>query len=192
MNQKIAIFGAAFNPPHLGHIDIIKKLDLEFDLVYLIPSFNHAFGKKMMPFDFRIDLIKNACLEFNLLNPIVSSIEKDISVTKKTDEAIFTYEILDTFKKLYPNDEIYFALGPDNYDISNFKKFKNYQYILDNFKLYPVEEKINIRSTICRAIIKNTDIYNLTTTPDSWITKMGKYTSEKIFHALQSKALQIF
>jgi nicotinate-nucleotide adenylyltransferase len=52
--KNIGILGSAFNPPHLGHKDIIEQVYQDFDEILLIPSFCHAFDKKMEPYQDRL------------------------------------------------------------------------------------------------------------------------------------------
>ena len=53
---KIAVFGSAFNPPSLGHKSVIDSLS-HFDLVLLVPSISHAWGKQMLSYEIRCELI---------------------------------------------------------------------------------------------------------------------------------------
>lgn len=41
--QKTAVFGGSFDPPHYGHIDIVKNLERTFDRVIVVPSFISPF-----------------------------------------------------------------------------------------------------------------------------------------------------
>ncbi|MDF4536048.1 nicotinate-nicotinamide nucleotide adenylyltransferase, partial [Vibrio parahaemolyticus] len=50
--KKIAVFGSAFNPPTLGHKSIIDSLG-HFDLILLVPSIAHAWGKTMLDYELR-------------------------------------------------------------------------------------------------------------------------------------------
>ena len=42
---KTAIFGGSFDPPHFGHIDIVKNLEKRFDKVIVVPSFVSPFKR---------------------------------------------------------------------------------------------------------------------------------------------------
>ncbi len=53
---KIAVFGSAFNPPSLGHKSVIESLS-HFDLILLVPSISHAWGKQMLSYEIRCELI---------------------------------------------------------------------------------------------------------------------------------------
>lgn len=41
--QAVAVFGGSFNPPHFGHIDIVKNLERKFDRVIVVPSYISPF-----------------------------------------------------------------------------------------------------------------------------------------------------
>lgn len=41
--QKIAVFGGSFDPPHYGHVDIVKNLERIFDRVIVVPSYISPF-----------------------------------------------------------------------------------------------------------------------------------------------------
>ena len=57
--MNIAIFGSAFNPPTLGHADAIAWLTEsgQFDQIWLVPAFKHAFAKDMLDYRKRIALL---------------------------------------------------------------------------------------------------------------------------------------
>lgn len=53
-NKKIGILGSAFNPPTLGHLDVLEQARQQFDLILLVPSAAHAFSKPMLSFHHRV------------------------------------------------------------------------------------------------------------------------------------------
>ncbi|MFW6219690.1 MAG: nicotinate-nicotinamide nucleotide adenylyltransferase [bacterium] len=60
--QVIAIIGGSFNPIHNGHIELGKYI-LNYhlaDRVLYMPCYDHAFGKKLLPGNIRIDMIIQA------------------------------------------------------------------------------------------------------------------------------------
>lgn len=56
MPSQIALLGGSFNPPHVGHLmaALYLRSTLGCDEVWLVPSFNHPFGKPLAPFDDRV------------------------------------------------------------------------------------------------------------------------------------------
>lgn len=54
--MEIALLGGSFNPPHVGHLmaALYVRSALGVDEVWLVPSFNHPFGKPLAPFEDRV------------------------------------------------------------------------------------------------------------------------------------------
>ncbi len=59
-----------------------------------------------------------------------------ISDYENKHRVVYTYQTLDYFHKLYPRDEIYFICGSDN--IREITTWKNYEYILGNYKVLTI------------------------------------------------------
>src|SRR3990167_4251698 len=53
--MEISLLGGSFNPPHVGHLmaALYLRATLASDEVWLLPSFNHPFGKPLEPFEDR-------------------------------------------------------------------------------------------------------------------------------------------
>lgn len=56
--QKTAIFGGSFDPPHFGHIDIVKNLERIFDRVIVMPSYISPFKSDGSDANARLALCK--------------------------------------------------------------------------------------------------------------------------------------
>ena len=56
--MEVALFGGSFNPPHIGHLMAALYVHsvLGCDEVWLVPSFNHPFGKPLAPFEDRVTM----------------------------------------------------------------------------------------------------------------------------------------
>lgn len=53
--MRVAVYGGSFNPPHIGHALVaawVRWTD-QADAVWLVPAFDHAFGKALVPFERR-------------------------------------------------------------------------------------------------------------------------------------------
>ena len=102
-----ALFGGSFDPPHIGHMEIIKKLkELEFiDKVILMPTY-------LNPFKERFTATPQKRLKW--LEKIFKDDQKvevsDFEVRQK--RKVPTIETVKELQKKY--DEIYVAIGADN------------------------------------------------------------------------------
>lgn len=158
MKQTLAVFGSAFNPPSLGHRSVLERLT-NYDEVLLLPSYNHAWGKNMLDYSLRCDLVSAFIDDISQDNLVLSTLEQDIAVG---DEPITTYAVLVEIQKRYPNHQITFVIGPDNF--LNFGKFYKSKEILSQWEVLACPETLPIRSTLIReALAKNKNVNDLTT-----------------------------
>ena len=53
---RIGLLGGSFNPPHLGHLlmAVAVYATEEIDHLWVLPTADHAFGKKLAPFEDRV------------------------------------------------------------------------------------------------------------------------------------------
>ena len=78
VKMKKAIFGGSFDPPHSGHLDIIKQTlaSLDVDKVIVVPAFLNPFkSKSYAPASLRLKWLQTMTKE--LENVEVSSYEID-------------------------------------------------------------------------------------------------------------------
>lgn len=148
--MDIAIFGSAFNPPHLGHLAAMTWLADRFDTVIAVPSFRHAFGKKMAPFLFRCEALR-ILLRAAPENIVVSDIESSFY----GDEPIYSYDLLCRLSSLYPDARLSLALGSDNIESSVFSRFHRSKDILRDFSVVAIPDFQGFRSTLARAALSS-------------------------------------
>ncbi|RUM44700.1 MAG: nicotinate (nicotinamide) nucleotide adenylyltransferase [Hydrogenimonas sp.] len=106
-SKKIAIFGGSFDPPHLGHLEIIKKaLDqLDIDRLIVVPAFISPFKKgHSAPPQQRLAWLKKMTAD----DPRIEV--SDIEVQK--GGASYTIETVNYFSQFF--DTIYLIIGADN------------------------------------------------------------------------------
>lgn len=155
--EQIAIFGSAFNPPTLGHASVLARLT-HFDRVLLVPSFAHAWQKKMADFELRCEWLRLFVDELPQTNLEMSTIEASL----ENGKAITTWKLLHALQNEYPDAALTFVLGPDNF--FNFAQFYRADDILKQWTVLACPQTINIRSTTIRErIALQQDISNLTT-----------------------------
>lgn len=124
--MRIGIFGGCFNPPHQMHTqiaeDLVKKKYV--DKVIFVPTGNSYQKKSLVAFEHRIKMLKQICGGKEYL--MVSDYEC-------RGNLVYTYQTLNHFKNLYPEDEICFICGTDNFN--ELDSWREYQYILKQFTL---------------------------------------------------------
>lgn len=128
--MKVGLFFGTYNPIHVGHM-VIANYMVEFtdlDRIWIVVTPHNPFKeKKAMLADYhRLQLVKVAIgddirfkasdIEFNLPQPN------------------YTIDTLTYLKEQYPENEYVLIMGADN--LSHFKKWKNWEEILAQYKVY--------------------------------------------------------
>jgi len=107
--MKLGIIGGAFDPVHYGHLtlgsNVMKKLFL--DEVWLMPCYNHVFGKNIESFYHRYRMIELA------LDDINESRMKASNYEGRRGGASYTIDTVKGLLKENPNFEIYWIVGSD-------------------------------------------------------------------------------
>ncbi|MFV0448043.1 MAG: nicotinate-nicotinamide nucleotide adenylyltransferase [Vibrio sp.] len=156
--EKIAVFGSAFNPPSLGHKSVIDSLD-HFDRILLVPSISHAWGKDMLDYEIRCQLIEAFIEDIGSSKVTLCKIEQEL-VTP--GNSVTTFAVLTKVEEIFPQADITFVIGPDN--LLNFDKFYKSAEILQRWSIMVCPERIPVRSTeIRRRLSDNAEISDLTT-----------------------------
>jgi nicotinate-nucleotide adenylyltransferase len=105
---RIGVYGGSFNPPHVGHAMVAGWLRWtdRVDAVLLVPTFAHAFGKTLAPFELRVRMCEALCVD---LGPWagVSRIEAELGGTS------YTVRTLDALTRARPDDRLQLVIGAD-------------------------------------------------------------------------------
>ena len=156
--QKIAVFGSAFNPPTLGHKSVIDSLG-HFDRILLVPSISHAWGKNMLDYQERCQLLQAFIQDIQWGKLEISNIESSLMQPK---EGVTTYAVLDALQAQNPDAELTFVMSPDN--LFSFGKFYRAQEILERWSVMACPQRLAIRSTDIRnKLSQHQSITGLTT-----------------------------
>lgn len=129
--MKIAVFGGAFDPPHFGHIKVVKNfLQLGLvDEVWLLPVKNHAFSKKMASAVDRLEMLSLVKKKYFKDLP-VEICEYELNHSGMS----ITYETLKALSLEYPEHSFSFLMGSDN--LASFHKWHSYEEMLKQFVFY--------------------------------------------------------
>ncbi len=108
---RVVIFGSSFNPMHRGHEKIINFL-LEqegFDEIWLLPTWQHPYQKKLAPWTIRLELL-TLFVEQKKCNRLkICTVEHDAQI-----QPSYTFAVMMKLKELYSQHQLTFAVGADN------------------------------------------------------------------------------
>lgn len=154
LRKETALYGLAANPPHVGHWACVKNLVERGYNVLVVPSYSHAFGKKMAPYELRVEWLKKSGAEFGALSERakVWCVEDVLAKAKSYVEPIYSVEVLRAAREEF-GGVVRLALGPDYLDGALLSNFRNASEIMDDFGVVHVPSAGNIRSTIIRDLI---------------------------------------
>ena len=128
--MKIGLFFGSFNPIHVGHLIIANHFAEYSDLdeVWLVVTPHNPFKKKKSLLDdhHRFQLVLRATEDYPKIKP--SNIEFGL------EQPNYTINTLVHLVEKYPEHEFNLIMGLDN--LISFKKWKNYETILEHHDLY--------------------------------------------------------
>jgi nicotinate-nucleotide adenylyltransferase len=144
--KHIAVLGAAFDPPTLGHQDVILQCQEDFSEVWLVPAFHHAFEKQMSPYQTRLEMLRVFVKDLNLPHLHIKACEDKI----QSDGPVYSINLMQYLQKntAKKDDALSLIIGPDNAAV--FDRFKDAQLLKQYFSPHIVKERRHIRSTKVR------------------------------------------
>lgn len=133
--MKIAVYSGSFNPLHIGHLAIMKRLtqDHDFDMVYLIVSPKNPL-KSGISADTgweRFRAAQRAVRRHPELNVWLDDIEL------RMDPPQYTIKTLDALRQREPDNDFTLVIGADN--LANIHRWRDFQRILCEYGIvvYP-------------------------------------------------------
>lgn len=131
--KRTALFFGSFNPIHVGHL-IIANTMLQYegiDELWLVVSPQNPLKERatLLADHHRLQMVQRAIDDNYRLK--VCDIEMHLPIPS------YTVVTLAALQEKYPDREFCLVMGSDN--LFSFKKWRNYQYILDHHRLlvYP-------------------------------------------------------
>ena len=132
---KIGIYGGSFNPVHFGHVGVAKWIieNTDLDEVWLLVSPNNPLKPAGMlaPEQERLDAVCNAIKDI----PGLVASDFEFSLPRPS----YTANTLRVLQETYPEHEFTLVIGEDN--LSIFHKWREYEYILANFRIFVFPRK---------------------------------------------------
>jgi nicotinate-nucleotide adenylyltransferase len=109
---RVAIYGGSFNPPHVGHAMVVAWLRWteQVDAVWLVPTYAHAFGKVLLPFELRValcDALATAVQNGPGEGVRTETIERDLPAPS------YTIDTLEALAARHPDHTFRLVVGAD-------------------------------------------------------------------------------
>ncbi len=119
MMSDIALFGGSFDPPHIGHLEIIENLHKSFDEVVIIPAYRNPFKESFYaPLQKRLSWMEELCAPFS--NVSVSDFE--LQKNAKESRVVYAIDWVRFFAK--DNANLTLVIGADN--VQSLHKWKDF------------------------------------------------------------------
>ncbi|MFB5651893.1 nicotinate (nicotinamide) nucleotide adenylyltransferase [Leptospira wolffii] len=133
------IYGGSFDPPHLGHLEVVKTFWKNFpdaEELVIVPNRSSPWkeAKETSP----ENILKLVNIQFRAF-PKTRTWDWEILREEKS----YTEDTLEQFRKENPKASIALLVGEDQY--SNFHKWRNWRSILDKISLLLVFRRISER-----------------------------------------------
>jgi len=150
--MNIFFYGGTFDPPHIGHYNIVEYcLDLCENFI-IIPAKQSPF-KKTKPEASKIHRLNM----LNILFENFNKVEVDI-FELESGNPNYTYLTINYLKKKFPNSNLTMVLGYDQ--LLKLNQWKNYKQIIDNVNILCFNRKINHKLEYNDEKIKVVDSFN--------------------------------
>jgi nicotinate-nucleotide adenylyltransferase len=123
---RIGVYGGSFNPPHVGHAMVaawLKWTD-QVDEVWLVPTWQHAFGKELAPFHLRVAMCEALAAQVGAFVR-VSTVEQDLGGVS------YTIDTLRHLSDAQPTARFRLVVGADNLAVA--PKWRAWDAIVRDF-----------------------------------------------------------
>ena len=128
--MKIGIYGGSFNPVHFGHVGLAKWVieNTDLDELWLLVSPNNPLksAKILAPEQQRLEGVRQAIKDI----PGLVASDFEFSLPRPS----YTANTLRELQRAYPEHEFTLIIGEDN--IAIFDQWREYEYILQNFRIF--------------------------------------------------------
>jgi nicotinate-nucleotide adenylyltransferase len=119
--MRIAIFGGSFDPPHMGHVlcAVYAQKTAGLDEVWVLPSFEHPYGKHMLEFDKRMQMCEYAFRDLSFVR---------VCNDEKHNDGGKMVNLIEQLQHRHPGNEWFLVGGTDTaQDLPNWYRGEDLQ-----------------------------------------------------------------
>lgn len=129
--RRICLFGGSFDPPHVCHtLAAVWALQtLPIDEVWWIPAYEHAFGKRLRPWEDRVSMVRATIQDFVPAMQL-SEVEKDLGGMSRTIDTVRE------LKRRWPKAEFSLLIGSDL--VEQLPQWKDADQLLEMVEVYVI------------------------------------------------------
>ena len=142
---KIGLYGGAFNPIHVNHLKVMAHALAvgNLDRIWVLPAWQHAFGKDMTPFNTRVDWVTMAVGQvFGWGNRV------QVMTCERHYQTTYTVDLVENLLRDYPEDKFSLILGQDNLDVAS--KWHRWDDLTKMIEILAVPDQGPVRATVIR------------------------------------------
>lgn len=118
--NKILIFGGAFNPPHIGHLQILQKaisfIRPQQTIICVDKVSPWKNSSQLAPYSYRLTMVNNL---------FKNQVEYEVYPNK--NNLVYTCDIIKEIRTHNPDAELFFLVGQDQYEVIT--SWNNYDLI---------------------------------------------------------------
>lgn len=205
-NKKYILYGASFNPPHIGHFSAIKQMLEKYDKVIIFPYpkkySNYGVSKieDLPPISQRLKMLEIFCAEFFpqinkklILTNLASEMKKNKII--KQNELPHTYHYLEYVQNKLKNKnvELHVCLGFDDKYEERKEIFYKEKEIKEKYGFFQLEEEVKIKTKELRNFLSNHK--NLKSVKDELYIKyimgneLAKYVFKNNLYGIEKKKI---
>ncbi len=158
-SEKYILYGASFNPPHIGHFSAISQMLEEYDKVIVFPypkKFAEGKIEELPPISQRLKMLEVFALDFfpqMADRLIIINLASELGNNK---EILHTYDYLEFVKNRLPaNSQLTACLGFESQNINRKEEFFNEDKIKEEYSHFYLQEENTIKSEDLRLFFSN-------------------------------------
>lgn len=152
--EKYILYGASFNPPHIGHFSAISQMLEEHDKVIVFPypkKYSNGQEEKLPPIGQRMKMLQIFALDFfpqMADRLIITDLAAALKHKDRIKEGVLhTYDYLQFVKQTLPPDSVLsVCLGFEAQNVLRKEQFYNENKIKEEFPHFYLQEENTIKS----------------------------------------------